>query len=336
MKGFCPGCEKESDLKRIDTVESIEVRGEPIDVAVEYYKCLSCGEEFDDPLTETGSVHEAYREYRRRHGMTQPEDITQFRNKYNLTQGELGSLLGWGLATLSRYENGALQDEAHEKALRLAMVPQNLLRLIEEEGEVLPQEKRKRIVALLKSEDEEINSFERIFEKRFGSYKPDENSGYKTLDLSKLFNAILLFCKEAVSKGKLNKLLFYADFTHYAKHTNSITGLRYARLPYGPVPDNYEWYYAVMIHEARTLRVEEMAYSDKDTWEEFIAEKEPDLSVFTERELMTLLQVKDRFRNFTAKRMGEIAHAERGYLETPTGNPISYKYAKELGKPPTS
>jgi hypothetical protein len=39
--------------------------------------------------------------------------------------------LGWGAVTLSRYENGALQDEAHDKTLHLAMLPENLIRLLE-------------------------------------------------------------------------------------------------------------------------------------------------------------------------------------------------------------
>ncbi len=334
MRGICPKCEKEANLEEVHGTESIEVRNEPIEVEVRYYRCLECRDEFDDPRGLDDPVDRAYREYRRRHGMTQPEDMTEFRKRYNLTQGELANLLGWGLATLSRYENGALQDEAHDKALRLAMEPENLLRLIEAKPEAFAEVKRKRVVALLKSQDEEINSFERIFEERFGNYQPDEYSGFKRLDLSRLFNAILFFCKEGVGKTKLNKLLFYADFSHYARHVNSITGLRYACATYGPVPDNYEHYYAVMIHEARTLRVEEKIYSDEASGEEYFAEKEPDLSVFTEPELMTLLQVKEHFGDLSAKKMVDLAHSERGYVETQTGGLISYKYAEELKTEP--
>jgi hypothetical protein len=35
--------------------------------------------------------------------------------------------LGQGGATLSRYENGALQSEAHDQLLKLVMQPENLL-----------------------------------------------------------------------------------------------------------------------------------------------------------------------------------------------------------------
>src|SRR5947208_1520217 len=43
-----------------------------------------------------------------------------------------------------------------------------------------------------------------------------------------------------VYKTKLNKLLFYADFTNYYLHGHSISGSSYVHLPYGPVPENYE------------------------------------------------------------------------------------------------
>jgi putative zinc finger/helix-turn-helix YgiT family protein len=133
MRGICPNCEKERELELVRRGESIEIRGEPIDVEMVYYKCLTCGEEFEDPRSDYDPLDKAYREYRRRHRLTQPEEIKSFRKKYGLTQHEMSSLLGWGYATLNRYENGALQSEAHEKTLRLIMDnPHNFLKLIEE------------------------------------------------------------------------------------------------------------------------------------------------------------------------------------------------------------
>lgn len=121
MKGICPYCEKEAELKLIRSEEEIKVRREPIKVHVEYYKCKVCGKEFDDPRSEDDPLDKAYREYRRRQGMMQPGEIRNLRKRYGLTQREMSNLLGWGGATLSRYENGALQDETHEKTLRLAI-----------------------------------------------------------------------------------------------------------------------------------------------------------------------------------------------------------------------
>ena len=227
MKGICPNCEKETNLESVRKKETVMVSGEPIVVEACLLKCLDCGEEFEDPENKSDSLDKAFHEYRRLHGMLNPEDIREFRKRYGLTQGEMSRLLGWGGATLSRYENGALQDGTHEKALRLAMEPRNLLALIEGAPDAMSLEKGKRLIAELKTQEEEEYSLNRVYEEHFGRYDADIMSGYKKLDLAKLYNAILFFCKDGVFKTVLNKLLFYADFLHFKEYSVSITGARY-------------------------------------------------------------------------------------------------------------
>lgn len=41
-------------------------------------------------------------------------------------------------------------------------------------------------------------------------------------------------------KTKLAKLLWLVDFGHFRRQRISITGLAYARLPFGPVPDHFQ------------------------------------------------------------------------------------------------
>ena len=329
MKGICPHCEKETKIELVRSVEEIEVRGDPIKVKVEYYKCKNCGKEFEDPRSDGDPLDKAYREYRRRRGMMQPEDIRNFRKKYGLTQNEMSKILGWGGATLSRYENGALQDETHEKTMRLVADPRNLLRLIEETPGALSEEKRETLVKELKAAEERAFSFERIYEDRFGKYEADEYSGFKKLDLDKLFNAIIFFCKGGVLKTKLNKLLFYSDFWHFKEYAISITGARYAHIPFGPAPDQYAYYLATLLEEG-AIKAEEVVYAEDAVGEKFIAVKEPDLLLFSDSELKILASVKDYFKKFTAKKITEFSHREKGYKETQTGHLISYAYAEEL------
>jgi putative zinc finger/helix-turn-helix YgiT family protein len=329
MRGICPNCEKETDLELIRTTEEVKVREEHISVEMEYYKCLACGDEFEDPSSKDDPLEKAYREYRHRHSMTQPEEVLAFRKRYGFTQGEMSKLLGWGAVTLSRYENGALQDEAHEKTLRLAMKPHNLLKLIEESPNALTEVKRSRLREQLKNEDEEAHSFARIYEERFGKYEADELSGYGKLDLPKLFNAILYFCKNGILKTVLNKLLFYADFKHCKEYALSITGSRYVSLPYGPVPDKWTHYLAFLIEEG-DLKMEEVFFSEGMTGEKLVSEKKPDLNIFSDTELKILLSVKDHFKDWTARRISDFSHDEKGYQETPKGRLISYTFARDL------
>jgi putative zinc finger/helix-turn-helix YgiT family protein len=328
MKGICPNCEKETELELIQKVEDIKVRDEVIKVEVRYYKCKNCGEEFEDPRSGEDPLDKAYREYRRRHGMMQPEQILESRKKFGLTQNEMNRLLGWGGATLSRYENGALQDETHEKALRLAIEPRNLLKLIEGTPNVLPEEKRDRLINQLRAAEEETCSLERVYEERFGKYEANELSGYRRLDLAKLFNAILYFCKGGVLKTKLNKLLFYADFKHFKDYAVSITGARYAHIPFGPAPNKYALYFATLI-ENDAIKVEEDLIGEF-IGEEFISVKEPDFPLFSDSELKILATVKEYFKDFTAKRITDFSHDEKAYKETVPGDIISYEYASEL------
>jgi len=329
MKGICPNCEKETELELVQKVEDIKVRGEVIRVEVKYYKCKSCGEEFEDPRSDEDPLDKAYREYRRRHGMMQPEEIREFRKRFGLTQNEMSRLLGWGGATLSRYENGALQDETHEKALCLAMDPRNLLKLIETTPDVLSEEKRDRLIKELRAAEEETCSLERVYEERFGKYEANELSGYRKLDLAKLFNAILYFCKGGVFKTKLNKLLFYADFKHFKNYTVSITGARYVHIPFGPAPEKYSLYLATLL-ENGTIELEEHIFSDDVIGEEFISSKKPDLLLFSDSELKILSTVKEYFKDFNVKRITDFSHDEKAYKETAPGNIISYEYANGL------
>ena len=326
MKGICPNCERVVGLEIVQQQEKLNVRGDAITIDVNFLKCAVCSTEFNDPMSIDDPLENAYRKYRDKHGLVQPEEIRAFRKKYGLTQQELSSLLGWGGATLSRYENGALQDDAHNTTLALVMEPINLLDLIEKKPDVLGLKKRNSLIKTLQSK----GSFLSFCNSIIGSYEASDDSGNKKLDLNKLLNTIIFFCKEAsVPKTKLNKLLFYADFRHYKEYDVSITGAKYARLPYGPVLDQYEHYFAFLYHDEHALTIKEKDFGDY-VGEYFRSVKEPDLSLFSASELKVLSIVKENFASHTASQIKEKSHKEQGYKETSNSQIISYQYAEFL------
>jgi putative zinc finger/helix-turn-helix YgiT family protein len=330
MRGICPYCEEQRDLERVRRVETLDVRGEPVEVSVNLYKCKTCDGEFEDPKSQADPLETAYTEYRKRHHMVQPDEMKAFRKRYALTQSELSKLLGWGPVTLSRYENGALQDEVHDKVLRLAMDPGNLKTLIEEAPDAVTEEKKARLLEELRREREQTLSLERFCEEHFSGHEPDEYSGHKKLDLSKLFNVILYFCKGGVFKTKINKLLFYADFLHFKEYHVSITGCRYAHATFGPVPDKYETILAALV-EKGWLEAEEFVCSKEGvTGEKLIATTKHDLNAFSDSEIKILATIRERFDAFTSKQIMEFSHKEEGYKNTDRGRFISYTYADEL------
>lgn len=64
-------------------------------------------------------------------------------------------------------------------------------------------------------------------------------------DLDKYKHMILVYLRAHISedgkvtKTKLAKLLYLADFAWYHDHMKSMSGMRYRRLQYGPVPDMF-------------------------------------------------------------------------------------------------
>jgi len=152
VKEQCAMCLNEYSDELFRMID-IEVKGETFKVQEHYYKCLKCGEEFINPYDSIDPLDQAYREYRKRHGLLQPEEIRDFRTSYGLTQIELAALLGLGDVTISRYENGALQEPVYDNLLRFAMVPRNLLeRLSRSPSSISNPIKREKIINKLNSE----------------------------------------------------------------------------------------------------------------------------------------------------------------------------------------
>lgn len=152
-KKCCPFCFKKTIWDEVKEKKNINVRGELFSVDVCYFVCKKCKGEFRNMSYPQDPLDQAYREYRKRHKLLQPEEILNFRSSSGLTQKELSSLLGWGDVTISRYENGALQEIGHDKFLRLAMDPRNLLELLRRSPESISNKmKRGKIIDQLNSE----------------------------------------------------------------------------------------------------------------------------------------------------------------------------------------
>jgi putative zinc finger/helix-turn-helix YgiT family protein len=331
MIGFCPQCELDRELSVVLNSIEYDIKGEKISIETRLNQCATCKNEFIPPDEDADPLELAFREYRQRHGMLQPEEIRNFRQSLGLNQKELSGLLSWGGATLSRYETGGLQDDAHDTALRMAMNPGSMLSLIEKKPSILSPEKTCAVrEALGKYSEEQALPFRSICESRLGLYGPDEYNGYRKFDINKLFNTILFFCMNSeVVKTKLNKLLFYADFKHFKEYTVSITGARYAHLPYGPAPDGYPFILAALEEEEKTIVVEERSFGSY-LGEVLIARKSTDISVFLTSELKILSMVKEMFGEVTAKQLSDRSHKEKAFVETKNGELIAYTLAEEL------
>lgn len=317
----CPDCGKVGFIGLMHRQEDVKVRGQVFNVSYKQWHCSACDTIFsvsegDDPLEI------AYRAYRETNGLLQPEILKKWRQDLGLKQAELASLLGWSTATVSRYENGALQDDAHDRAMRAAMSPGGLSELVaaaqKMDSDVL-KKLRIRVDELLGSSSQLTS----VVSHRLS------NVSSVNVNWRKVEEAVAFFSSgQGVARTKLNKLLFYVDFLHQKIFDSPVTGLVYVRLQHGPVPKNYELIYSAMAEEGILSIKEEMfgeymSYVHKAT-------RGADISIFSTSEKQALVRVLAEFERCSATEISERSHSEDAWKYTATGQEIALSYAETL------
>ena len=329
MNAFCPNCEKETQQIHVKRTENVNVRGELIPVEFEYFQCDECNESHEIQRSDYDPLEAAYREYRERRGLLQPEKIKEVRKELGLSQKAFSKLLGVGIATLNRYENGALQSEAHDKVIRFCVQPENIIQILKEKPYLLSEkEMNSLLMRLQKGGDDGSDVLGKAIDS-YGSYSPSNLSGNIRFDVNKFIQAIKFYCYDGyVVKTKLLKLMFYADFKHFKDYGISISGARYAHANFGPVPDKFDTWLTAITEWLNEVSREERLFGDY--LGEVFTSDEPDWSVFSASDLASLAYVKERFANMNASEIRDFSHIEIGYQTTKNGELISYDLAENL------
>ena len=331
---YCPLCDEEAMIELGVKEETLDVRGIPTQIKAEVRHCTSCRGFFANVDEEERNFQQAYRKYRERRGMLQPEEIRSIRGQYGLGQRAFSRLLGWGEITVHRYETGALQDEVHDSALRLLKDPRNFQEMFERNKDKVSDALREKVESILPDlvKRKQYAQFGSWLESLLGDARVDIFSGYRRFDLERFENVVFYFCERIpyVTKTKLNKLLWYSDFLNFKKASHSITGLPYLHLQYGPVPLHYDVYLAHFIQEG-LLWAEEIDYGEGVMGEILKSLEEPNLQLFTPHERGVLNRVLEIFKNMGARQIADCSHREEGYKQTSHGELISYSWADKLG-----
>lgn len=325
MINKCPNCEKNTGLEIIERPEVFKIKGEDIQIIVKLLRCNECESEF--VLKELGDPFKAaYEVYRSKKGLIKPVEILEFRKKYKLTQKELGMLLGFGEITLSRYENGSLQDQVHDNLLRLAMEPKNLLQMVINHKDIFDDKKR---VILLEQLSGELSWLEQI-ESELSNSRISEFNGQTPFQIEKISQVIEFLCfNRSIYKTKLMKLLFYSDFMHYKKYRKSITGLQYVHQNYGPVPDNYEFVLGYLTRIGSSIQLEPVDF-ERFSGEVVKVYETPNTSLLSRSEINVLRIITNKFEHYSSKDISLFSHGEQAYQQTSHKELISYSYADTI------
>lgn len=331
MKKYCEECKREVETNIITQKESYIVCGEEIEVDAQVLVCADCGEEFFCEELDNNTLLAAYNKYRKKHKLLFPEEIKRIREQYGLSQRAFAKLLNWGDKTICRYENGSIQDKAHNSLLLFLREPKNMRGFLNENEILLDERQQKKLynaVGELENKTK-INDESNLIDLYF-SNTPCAENGFKVFDYEKTCAMVLFFAHKNTDllKTKLMKLLNYSDMIYYKENGISMSGLRYAHHKYGPVPENFDILLGKMA--ADHIAHIEVLYDNGYEKHQVVPDSDIPVGMITDDELNVLKKIYEKFKDFGSVEISNYSHKEKGYCETKQGEIISYIYAKEI------
>jgi len=333
----CPLCDRAHEIEERIRTSTITIKGEEVTYTERFYFCSNADESENEFVTGSmtnENLLNARNAYRIKMGLLTSYEIVAIRENYGLSQVDLARLLGWGEATVSRYESKAIQDEAYDTMLRLIKDnPLQALEFLKKNSNKFSDTKRTEIRAKI---IEKLDSYgkefltRQTFEGEYAAFDtPSDLNGYKILDIDKI-EAIVSYFAEHVSnlfKVKLMKLLWYSDVLSFIKNGTSLTGLVYTHEPMGALPIGH---YSLMNLENLTVQ-EEVGYN-YDTMLHIYPTFGIDYTTLRNEDIEILDKVITKFKNYKTKEIIDYMHEETAYTETSSGEIIPFSLAKELRK----
>lgn len=132
---------------------------------------------------------------------------------------------------------------------------------------------------------------------------------------------------------KLNKLLFFSDFSHYIHYGTSITGHDYQKLRNGPAPRRLLPVQRALCEQQELLVIEREYYGRRQN--KSIALRDPDLSLFTATEISVVDRLIRQCWHLNGTEMSDVSHDFSGWRLAEEGETIPYSVALIYTRQPT-
>lgn len=204
---LCFNCE-ESNFETKDVRIQQELKGDTISVVTEAEVCSACGfEHLTDDQANLLRKNTAD-EYKRIHGLLTSEEIKLYRNKLGMSQRQFAEYLGFGEASVKRWETYFIQDKSADKMIRIQCDP--------------------------------FEAQNNALEVKWAQEEESEYNGYQKFRVEIFSNVVSKILEVAPSPLFFYKVLFFIDFDHFQNYGKSITGMQYSCLEKGPIPKGYD------------------------------------------------------------------------------------------------
>ena len=334
MKVYCPYCKKEVDYK-IEKRDLKEFRGIKVNTFENVAICNECNQDLYVNEIEDENNKRIYQIYREKANVIKAEDIIKLRKKYDISQRELTSILGFGKMTINRYERGGLPTKSQSDYIKLLI--ENDDKFIEKVKEAyeknnINDKTYNKIISKEVKKDiskNEIQDNLRRYLKSVLNRKPDIYNGYKSLDLEKIENIISYIASKVknLTITSLNKYLWYIDMLSFNKRTVSITGLTYQNQKFGPTII-YKKYDELSLLDDKYTR--EDIETENGNTTKIISNNNFNLDKISSSEKEIIDTIIKLLKNKNVADISEISHREDGWKKTKRFEQISFEYAMNL------
>ena len=301
-------------------------KGKEIKFVAKRRFCSECNTLIYDSVLDNEASEKAIAIYNEKYGVKK-EEIVNLRNYYGLSQQLFSKVIGCAKKTLISYEKGkSIPNDSYLIIIKtLLSNPDNILIFIEANRELFTNKEYERVKSkLVKKIPNSIKTIDLNIEEDLNEY-----NGYTKYSVEKVYNMILFFSEKCILKTKLLKEMFYSDFLCYKESCKSITGLEYAKLPYGPVPNQFETIINSCVLKDFINYEIEINNNDYES-HNISALKKYDKTLFTKEELDIMEKVKDKFMKFSARDIVDYSHKEKAFINSEYSNMISYDYAFDI------
>lgn len=150
------------------------------------------------------------------------------------------------------------------------------------------------------------------------------------LQVSKFKNVLLYILEKCAGKPNvgetvLYKLLYFADFNYYELYEEHLTGAKYRKLPYGPVPQKLDTILNHMIDAGQLQRFKTDYYGLQQT--RYLPLTKANLTELKASEKEVIDRVIEQMSDWSASAISNYSHKDMPWLASKEGDEINYELA---------
>lgn len=160
--------------------------------------------------------------------------------------------------------------------------------------------------------------------------KEVERISVPTLQINKFKNVLLYILERCAGKPNvgetvLYKLLYFSDFNYYELYEEHLTGAKYRKLPYGPVPQKLDTIIGQMIEKGQLQRVKTEYHGYPQT--RYLPLEKADLTELRASEKDVIDRVIEQMSDWSAAMLSNYSHGDKPWKASKEGEEINYELA---------